>query len=82
MNAEALTKLITAARKANQASEALSVLSPGRITLADEIFGFILDGLYIMCNEKSELTESIVYKLVRNADLSDEQAADMLIAVM
>lgn len=83
MNAESLTLIIRAIRKTHLAAEALSLLSEGNITIVDDAYGDLVDAVFKLCNEQvSELNDSLTYRLIQNNDLSDEQVADMLLAMM
>ncbi len=84
MNAETLTLIIRAIRKTYRATEALSILTEGHsITIVEDAYGDMIDAVFKLCNEQvNELHDSLTYRLIQNNDLSDDQVADMLLAVI
>ena len=80
MNAESLTLIVRAIRKAYRAAEALSLLSDGQ-NIADDICGDLIDAVYKLCGEQvNELHDSLTYRLIQNNNLKNEVVADMLLA--
>lgn len=77
MNIDAMKRLVRASRNAFDVSESLSSEK------LFEIYGDLMDSIYIICGEQTnEITESLTFKLIQNRKLTDEQAAEMLLASM
>jgi hypothetical protein len=72
-----MKRLVRATRSAFDAAEALSS------DKLSEIYGDLLDVVYSICGERTdEITDSLTYKLIIwNRQLTDEQAAETLLAM-
>lgn len=75
MNIDVLKRIIRATRNAFDAAEALS--SEKLFNAYDDLVDAVL---LIYGEQPEELTESITFKLIHNRKLTDEQAAEMLLA--
>jgi len=83
VNIDAMKLIIRATRKAQKSAESLSFISNAQTNKLDEIYGDLMDAVYIICNERTEtLSQSLSYKIIQNNDLSEEKAAELLLATI
>ena len=78
MDKEVMVRMVKACRRARQASEVLRPLYDGNGGVCEEIYGDLMDAIYLAVGEVTEtLTESITYRML-SGSTSDEECADVL----
>lgn len=79
-NKEVILRIVRTCRKAIHLSEIFfSEFANGGMNVFDDFHGDLEDALYILCDEDTfELKDSIVDKLIRNPNLSDEEITETI----
>ncbi|MBR6966799.1 MAG: hypothetical protein IKH81_06930 [Clostridia bacterium] len=82
MDLYSMVKLVSATRQAHTAAETFSSLTNNHGNRLDDIYGNLLDCIYAICHEETgTLEESTTYKVIHSDDLTDQQAAEILMAL-
>lgn len=78
MTKEVMVRLVSGCRKAKKASEILKPLYEGHGGVCEDIYGELMDALYLAIGETTEtLIESVTYRLI-SGPTSDSECAEIL----
>ena len=77
---EALKRIVYCCRRTMNLAEVFAYDQDERHNnIFDDIYGDLMDSLYYLCDQKTDtLPESIVYMLIKDDSLSEEEVAEKL----